>query len=155
MRVRSRAELTNDFHTLDLRSWVGVVPPTKTKHLGKERSWGREGKYQLSLRHEAIEWPNMQPVVFGGVGLKVGRERVAWLLGAVSTEMVIGALRASRMSKGWCLDEARTGRRTEPLPRELPSLRRKCQLSSLRQLPERRKATGDGQRGVNGRRKVL
>jgi len=28
----------------------------------------------LSLRHEAIEWPYVQPVVFGGVGLKVGRE---------------------------------------------------------------------------------
>lgn len=40
----------------------------------EERSWGREGKYQLSLRHEAIEWPYVQPVVFGGVGLKVGRE---------------------------------------------------------------------------------
>ena len=77
------------------------------------------------------------------------------MLGAVSTEMVIGVLRVSRMSKGWCMDEARTGPRTEPLPRELPSLRRTRQLSSLRQLPQRRKATGDGQHGVNGRRKVL
>lgn len=132
----------------------------------EERSWGREEKYQLSLRHEAIERPYVQPVVFGGGGLKVGRERVAWLLGVVSTETVTGALRVSRISKGWCMDEARTGPRTEPgpglspaqdwaLPRELPSLSRARQLGSLRQLAERRKATGGGQRGVNGRRKVL
>lgn len=82
----------------------------------EERSWGREEKYQLSLRHEAIEWPYVQPVVFGGVGLKVGRKRVAWLLGVVSTETVTGALRVSRMSKGWCMDEARTGPRTETRP---------------------------------------
>ena len=40
MRVRSRVELTNDFHILDLRSWVGVVPPTKTKHLGRREELG-------------------------------------------------------------------------------------------------------------------
>jgi len=69
------------------------------------------------------------------------------LLGAVSTEMVIGALRVSRMSKGWYMNEARTGPRTELPPRELLSLRRTHQLGSLGQLPQRRKATGDGQRG--------
>lgn len=68
----------------------------------------------MSLRHEEIDWPYVQPVVFGGVGLKVSRDRVAWLLGAVSMEMVIGALGVSRMSKGWCMDEAKTGPRTEP-----------------------------------------
>ena len=71
--MRSRVELTNDFYILDLRSWVGMVPPTKTNTWEEERSWGREENYQLSLRHEEIDWPYMQPVVFGGVGLKVRR----------------------------------------------------------------------------------
>lgn len=98
--------------------------------------------------------PYVQPVVFGGVGLKVGRERVAWLLGVVSTETVTGALRVSRMSKGWCMDEARTGPRAETPP---GSFRPKqgTPAGQPEQLAERRKATGGGQRGVNGRRKVL
>lgn len=49
----------------------------------EERSWGREEKYQLSLRHEAIEWPYVHPVVFGGGGLRSG-ERVAQFVGVVS-----------------------------------------------------------------------